>query len=155
MKVTNLIQLIGKCRDLLATKDFKLIKNNIYLFERTYDEAKRNIDKYTKNSQHVLDFTADDLKELSDEIYAYVKGFQTRFTYDKSLKILTKHKSIGNDEINEFVKEQCDYLFVDTKLREAYKIIAYLGVITWVFTEFYKSKEFDSEMTKLIRSYLK
>lgn len=155
MKVTNLIQLIGKCRDLLATKDFKLIKNNIYLFERTYDEAKRNIDKYTRNSEHVLDFTADDLKELSDEIYAYVKNFQSKFTYDNSLKKLTKHKSIGNDEINDFVKEQCDYMFVDVKLREAYKIIAYLGVITWIYTEFYKSKELDAELTKLIRSYLK
>ena len=155
MKVTNLIQLIGKCRDILATKDFKLIKTNLYLFERVYDEAKRNIDKYTKNSQHVLDFTADDLKELSDEIFAYIKNFQSKFTYDNSLKKLTKHKSIGNEEINEFVKEQCDYLFVDTRLREAYKIIAYLGVITWVFTEFYKSKELDVEVTKLIRSYLK
>jgi hypothetical protein len=69
--------------------------------------------------------------------------------------MLTKHKSIGNEEINDFVKEQCDYLFVDTRLREAYKIIAYLGVITWIFTEFYNSKELDVEVTKLIRSYLK
>lgn len=127
MQVTNSIKLIGKCRDILATKDFKTILHNIYLFERTYDEAKRNIDRFTKNDQYVLDFTADDLKELSDEIYAYIKNFQTKFTYDKSLKMLTKHESIGNEEINDFIKEQCNYMYVDTKLREAYKIIAYLG----------------------------
>jgi glutathione peroxidase-family protein len=155
MTVTNLIKNIGRCRDLLASKDFKAIKNNIYIFEKTYEEAKRNIDKYTKNGEHTLDFTCDDLKELSDEIFAYVKNFQTRFTYDKSLKMLTKYESIGNDEINEFVKEQCDYMYVDTRLREAYKIFAYLGVITWIFAEFYKSKELDAQLLSLIRSYLK
>lgn len=155
MAVTNLIKLIGKCRDILATKDFATIRNNIYIFERTYDEAKRNIDRYSRNRKHDLDFTCDDLKELSDEIYAYVKNFQSKFTYDNNLKKLSKYDVIGNAEVNAFVKEQCDYMFVDTKLREAYKILSYLGTVTWVFTEHYKSQEFDSQITDLLRSFLR
>ena len=135
MKVTQLIQDIGKCRDILETKDTKKILAIIPLLDRVTDTVKRHIDKYIKNSSHELDFTQYDLQELSDEIYEYIKRFQTHFTYDYGYKKLQKNKVINDKVLADFTQLQCDEMYLDRKLREAYKILAYLGLTLYLWQE--------------------
>lgn len=133
MQVTKTIESIGKCRDALATKDFKTILTRLGLFEKVCDTVKHHVEKYTKDAKHELDFTPYDLQELSDEIYEYVKRFQTHFTFDYGHKKLVKHKVINNEVLNKFTQEQCDKMYLDRKLREAYKILTYLGLTLYLW----------------------
>jgi hypothetical protein len=133
MKVTNTIEQIGKCRDLLLSKDFNLILRYLILFEQVCDTCKRHVDKYIKNPKYELDFNCYDLQELSDEIYEYVKKFQKNFTFDYGYKKLAKYKIIDNDVLKKFTQESCNEMFLDRKLREAYKILAYLGLTLYLW----------------------
>ena len=154
MKVTNLIRNIGKCRDIIATKDVKTVLSNIYIFEKTYMEAKVQIDKYIKKQDYELDFTYHDLKELSDEIYAFVRNYQQKLTYESQWKRLSKHKKIDNNVLDSYLKETCNIMLIDARLREAYKIFAYLAVVVWVWKENKKNDDFDKVAIKTIQSFL-
>jgi hypothetical protein len=154
MKVTQLIQNIGKCRDVLATKDFKEVLKHIHLFQKVYEMAKREVDRFISSDTYEIDFTYHDLKELSDEIYAFVKNYQNKFVFDYGYKKLSKIHKITNDVVREHSQEQCDFMYVDKKLREAYKIIAYLAITTWLWTESREQAELDWQVTQAIRSFL-
>ena len=55
--VTQLIQDIGKCRDLIATGEQKQVLARIHLFEKVYNGVKRDLDKFIKDPEYELDFT--------------------------------------------------------------------------------------------------
>jgi hypothetical protein len=138
MQVTQLIQDIGKCRDLLEEKDLKKISSFIGLFDKVTDEAKRQIDKYIKNDKYELDFTPYDLSELSDEIFDFVKKYQTQLKFDYGIKQLKKNKIINDKVLADFTNQQCEIMYIDRKLRETYKILAYLGLTLYLWQEFRK-----------------
>jgi hypothetical protein len=154
MKVTQLIQNIGKCRDVLATKDFKEVLKHIHLFQKVYEMAKREVDRFVSNENYEVDFTYYDLKELSDEIYAFIKNYQNKFVFDYGYKKLCKIHKITNDVVREYSQQQCDLMYVDARLREAYKILSYLAITTWLWTESREQSELDWQVTQAIRSFL-
>ena len=65
-KVTNLIEQIGKCRDLIKEGNYKKIIANINLFTKVYIDINRNINKYINDPKYELDFTYYDIMELSN-----------------------------------------------------------------------------------------
>lgn len=154
MKVTQLIENIGKCREALATKEFKEVLKNIYLFQKVCDMAKVQVDKFIKNDNHELDFTYDDLKELSDEIFAFIKNYQSKFSFEKYQKELIKIHKIDNDTLRKYTNKLCDLMYVDARLREAYKILSYLALTVWLWTESREQEELDWQVTQAIRSFL-
>ena len=154
MKVTQLIQDIGKCRDILATRDFKEVLKNIYLFQKVYERAKREVDRFISSETYEVDFTYHDLKELSDEIYAFVKNYQNKFVFGYGHKKLCKMHKITNDVVRKYNQDQCDLMYVDARLREAYKILSYLAITTWLWTEAREQQELDWQVTQAIRSFL-
>ena len=154
MAVSNLIQAIGKCRDIIGSKDFKTVLKNIYLFQKVCDMAKIQVDKFIKKDNHVLDFTYYDLKELSDEIFAFIKNYQSKFIFDKHQKELIKTKTIDNTVLRGFTQNLCDQMYVDARLREAYKILSYLALTVWLWTEAREQQELDWQVTQAIRSFL-
>lgn len=153
-KITELIQYIGKCRDIIATKDFKQVLKNIYLFQQVCDRAKVEVDRYVKKEDYELCFNCYDLQELSDEIFAFIKNYQNKFLFDKAQKKLIKAKTIDNEVLRKFTQEQCDQMYVDARLREAYKILSYLAITVWLWTEAREQEELDWQVTQLIRSFL-
>ena len=154
MKVTNLIQKIGKCRDVIASKDFKLILKNIYLFKTTYQEIMRHMDKYIKNDKYELDFTYCDVHELADEILNYIKNFQSKFTFNRFKNEILKNETINDEVLMNFQKNQCDYMFVDRELREAYKILSYLALSVYLVQEQHNREDFTFQITETIRSFI-
>lgn len=135
MQVTQLIQDIGKCRDLLEEGDFKKILTHIGLFDKVTDTCKRHVDKYIKNYNHELDFTPYDLSELSDETFNFIKKYQTHFKFEYGYKKLMKFKRIDDKVVDSFTKEICDEMYADRKLREAYKILSYLALTLFLWQE--------------------
>lgn len=154
MKVSNLIQNIGKCREVICTRDFKEVLKNISLFQRVYEEAKIKVDRFLKDEKTELDFTFHDLEELSDEISKFIKGYQNKFSFEAMQNKLIKQKVIDNQILRQFTQEQCDLMYVDARLREAAKVLSYLAITVWLWTEAREQEELDWQVTNLIRSFL-
>lgn len=149
-----LINDIGKCRDALATKDFKEVLKRKHLFSQVCDRAKVEVDRFVKKDNYELEFNHYDLQELSDEIFAFIKNYQTKMLFDYLQKEILKNKRIDNDVVNKFNQKQCDVLYLDRKLREAYKILSYLAITVWLWTEAREQEELDWQVTQAIRSFL-
>lgn len=154
MTASKLIQDIGKCRDVLMTKDFKIILKNIYLFQNVCDRVKIQVDRYIKKDNYELDFNHYDLQELSDEIYDFIKNYQQKFLFNKYQKILIKIKKINNEVLKGFTTNLCDLMYVDARLREAYKILSYLALTTWLWEESKEQQDLSWQVTQAIRSFL-
>ena len=156
IKVTNLIQNIGKCRDLIKEGYYKKIIANIYLFEKVYTQVKMNINKYIDNSKHNLDFTYYDLMELSDEIADFIRFFPSRFRAKKFIEGISKNKKIDDKILNDFTSNICDLFYMDVKLRECQKILAYCAFTQWIWEQNNKQSELDFtiEITNVIKSFL-
>ena len=154
MKVSNLIQNIGKCRDIICSRDFKKVLQHLNLFRQVCDSAQIQVEKFIKSSTYEIDFTYQDLQELSDEIFKFIKGYQSKFVFEYGKKKLIKSHTIDNDVLAQFTKEQCDQMCVDARLREAYKILSYLALTVWLWTEAREQEELDWQVTQAIRSFL-
>lgn len=154
MTISKLIQDIGKCRDALETKDFKVVLRHLGLIERVCDSARVQVDKFIKKNGYELDFTCYDLQELSQETFDFVKKYQTKFTFKSCQKDLMKYKVIDNDTLSKFTQEQCDYMYLDRKLREAYKILNFLAISVWLWTEAREQQDLNWQVTQAIRSFL-
>ena len=150
----QVIEDICKCRNALETRDFKTILKYIPVFDRVCNSAKIQVDRFIKNEKYEIDFNYHDLKELSEEIFAYVKNFQNKFTFSNYQKELCKTKTIDNAVLSEFTQKQCDLMFVDRKLRESYKILNYFAMVVWLWTEAREQEELDWQVTQAIRSFL-
>jgi hypothetical protein len=150
----QVIEDICKCRNALETRDFKTILKYIPVFDRVCNSAKIQVDRFIKNEKYEINFNYHDLKELSEEIFAYVKNFQNKFTFSNYQKELCKTKTIDNVVLREFTQKQCDLMFVDRKLRESYKILNYFAMVVWLWTEAREQEELDWQVTQAIRSFL-
>ena len=150
----QVIEDICKCRNAIETRDFKTILKYIPVFDRVCNNAKIQVNIFIKNEKYEIDFNYHDLKELSEEIFAYVKNFQNKFTFSNYQKELCKTKTIDNVVLREFTQKQCDLMFVDRKLRESYKILNYFAMIVWLWTEAREQEELDWQVTQVIRSFL-
>jgi len=153
--VTNLLMNIGKCRDIIESGDFKTIHNKLYLFEKTYEDCKRHVDKYTKDPNHKLDFTYYDLQELSDEILEYLKNYQQKFKFERYEKLLPEDACIDNYVLSDVLTKIIREMFVDARLREAYKILSYLAFVLMLWEENYRNQEFDVQIANTLKEMLK
>lgn len=133
MKVTNTIKKIGKCRDLICSKEFNLILNYIFLFEDLTHELQRHCAKFLKNDKYELDFTPYDLQELSDEIFDYVKDYQEQMKFEYIFKEIMSNERINNKVFDDFADNYLKKMLVDEKLRNAYKQLSYyaLSILLW------------------------
>ena len=160
--VSNVLNNIGKCRNLLEQKDFKKIRAYIGLFEKVQTDVNRYINRYMFDMDAELDFTPNDLKELSDEIRIYLdEYYPVVFSYDNFLKILeeTQNGIIDNNVLKQYNIKICDYLYVDTKLRETMKILAYTSVLFKLWQINYQKYADEAnimfQITKAIKDCLK
>ena len=106
------------------------------------------------NVNYELDFNFYDLQELSDEIFNYVKNLQSKFIFKNSIKELLKNKVINNETYLKYLNNQCDLMYIDVKLREAYKIIGYLSVVLWTLEEGHKQYDFSEDIALFIKEFI-
>lgn len=143
MQVTNLIQQIGKCRDLLQEKNYNKIVANLYLFEIVNKQVRIQVDKYLKNKNHELDFTHYDLDELSEEILEYVENFPKEFNAECYLKELEKYEKITNKELTKINQLICDKSSVDSILRHCQRVLVYCSFNIQIWDMSKKETKFD------------
>lgn len=127
--VTNLLDNICTCRDLVTSGNTKEIIGKIYVFDVTTNEIKRQINKFIDDKEHELDFTAQDLYELSDEIHEFLNSFDNMFSFKSLNERINKHKVIDDNVINEETNVVSEFMYIDRKLRECYKLLSYLALV--------------------------
>ena len=75
--VTNLLDKICRALDILESGDILKIKQNIYLFQDVANNVIRQARKYIQYQDHELDFTHEDIRKLSDEMFDVLHKCQT------------------------------------------------------------------------------
>ena len=152
--VSNLLSDISKARDLIQRGDVREIYNKRVIFERISRAVKTQLKFYVKSPAHELDFNHEDLKELSAEVFEYIKNFQQKFLYSKMYKDITAVTPITKEIFQEF-STRIGYEFkVHGVLTEFYKEMAYLGITIFLWSQTDDKKPFDEQLTDLIRSFI-
>lgn len=152
--MTNLLDNIGKARDLIESKDHKKILAKIHLFEIVWKEVKRTVDRHVKNENFTLDFNYYDIADLSNEIADYLNNYPQKFRVNTLIKNLDKHEKIDANIFKEFNTNLCDFMYIDAKLREAQKILSYLALILYVVEKTKEDESLDNVLLETIRSFL-
>lgn len=152
-KVTNLLEKICKALDILESKDISLIKQNFYLFKDIQDNVIRQCKKYIKFENHELDFTHEDLKNLSDEMFNIINRCQ-KMQYKQLEKRLMQKLPIEMEDYNKLCFAVGDSLYFDQYLRPIANDLAFWGITTWLWSESDYKKDFMAQITDHLRSFI-
>ena len=152
--VSNLLSDISTARDIITRADIKEIDRKMIVFNRISNRVKQQFARYVKNPAYELDFTHEDLNELSTEVFEYIKNFQQRFTYARLKKDILSKTPVDNERFIEFSKRIGLEYSVHSQLTGFYKEMSYLGVVIWLWSQTDDKKPFDVQITELIRSFI-
>ena len=152
--MTNLLDNIGKARDLIESKDHKKILAKIYLFEIVWKEVKRTVDRHVNNENFTLDFNHYDIADLSNEIADYLNNYPQKFRINTLIKNLDEHEKIDANIFIKYVTNVTDLMCIDTKLREAQRILSYYALILYVIEKEKEQGSLDNVLLKIIKSFL-
>ena len=133
--VTNLLDNICFCRDLIEKGNIKELSSKVYVFDVVTTEVKRQINKFIDDKKHELDFMSQDLYELSDEVHNFLKQIEPEFNYSSIRQRINTYKIVNDKVIQEETSRLAEYMYVDRKLRECYKLLAYLAEILDLWTQ--------------------
>ena len=109
-KVSNLTVKIGKAMDIITSCDFSKIKFNLFLFQQIDNELTIQIKKYAKFADYELDFTVNDIADLSNAIYDFLINFPQKFLYSKYKKNFANYRVITGDMFDTFTTEIADQM---------------------------------------------
>ena len=87
----------------------------------------------------------------------YISQFKKEYANQHDLSLLLirfNTEDEFNDTLRAFTQKQCDLMYVDARLREAYKILSYLALTVWLWTESREQEDLDWQVTQAIRSFL-
>lgn len=133
--VTNLLDNICLCRDLLQEGNVKSIYSRLHIFENVVNEAKRQLNKFIDSKSHELDFMSLDLKALSEEIHDFLKQIEPEFDYNVIMSRMETFKIVNDRIITSETNRLADLMQIDKKLRECYKLLSYLALIQELWTQ--------------------
>ena len=94
----NMIDNICKLRDALISKDYNRIVHLKPLFISVFNEMHRHLVRKTKDYNYQLDFTAQDLRELAQDIRSLLKRWETAMSPEKNIKAL--YKTVKEQKLN-------------------------------------------------------
>lgn len=152
-KVTNLLEKICKALDILESKDISLIKQNYYLFKDIQDNVIRQCKKYIRFENHELDFTHEDLKNLSDEMFNIINRCQ-KMQYKQLEKRLMQKLPIEMEDYNKLCFAVGDSLYFDQYLRPIANDLSFWAITTWLWSESDYKKPFEKQLLDHIRSFI-
>lgn len=152
--VTNLLTDISTARDIIERGDIKEIDRKMIIFSRISTGVKQQLGRYVNNPTYELDFTCEDLNELSTEVFEYIKNFQQRFTYTRLKKDILTKTPVDFERFKEFSMRVALEYSVHSQLIGFYKEMSYIGLVIWLWSQTDDKKPFDVQITELIRSFI-
>ena len=127
--VTKLLDNICLCRDLVTERNEQHILHKLHIFTQVTQEVKRQVLKWLDAENYELDFTAQDLYELSDEIYNFIAQNPENLTFGRMLQEINKNDVIDDKIITKETNKIANRIKIDTVLRECYEILAYMAIV--------------------------
>ena len=151
--VTNLLERICKARDILESKDLTKIKQSIYFFETLKNDVIRQCRKYIQYEDHELDFTHQDLKELSEEMFDIINRCQ-RMQYKQLENRLRQKLPIEIEDFNKLCYAVGDSLYFDKFLRPIANEFSFWAITIWLWSHSEYRKTIDKVLLETLRSFL-
>lgn len=152
--VSNNLDNISKCRDLIDEGDLHKIWYRSYLFVKVAEDVKRQINKWLADDNYELDFLPQDLIELSDEVFQLIRNFQSKFVFKNIYNNFTKYDIIDDKIILKETNKIAELMKIDRDLRECYKILSYMAIVYTLWLETKKNNTIESQMLQAIKQFL-
>lgn len=152
--VSNNLENISKCRDLIEEGDLHKIWYRSYLFIKVAEDVKRQINKWLADDNYELDFLPQDLIELSDEVFQLIRNFQSKFVFKNIYINFTKYDIIDDKTILKETNKIAELMKIDRDLRECYKILSYMAVVYNLWLETKKNNTIENQMLQAIKQFL-
>lgn len=152
--VSNNLDNISKCRDLIDEGDLHKIWYRSYLFVKVAEDVKRQINKWLADDNYELDFLPQDLIELSDEVFQLIRNFQSKFVFKNIYINFTKYDIIDDKIILKETNKIAELMKIDRDLRECYKILSYMAIVYTLWLETKKNNTIESQMLQAIKQFL-
>lgn len=151
--VTNLLNKICKALDILESGDLLKIKQNIYLFQDVSNNIIRQGKKYIQHENHELDFTFEDIRKLSDEMFNVINRCQ-RMQFNQLDKRLRSKLPIEIEDYNKLCFAVSDSMYFDKFLRPIANDLSFWAITIWLWSESEYRKDFMEQLTDHLRSFL-
>lgn len=159
----SFVENIGKCRDILVTKNIKKMLQNGALFDDLWAKTKRHVDRHLENPEYELDFNYHDLSELAAEIKVCLDEWEYECSFERFSQQVDENDPMTMEALKKICQDKCDYMYLDTKLRQCYKIVSYFAGLLKMHEREYqrlislreKEPDFESEIIALIRSFIR
>ena len=151
----NTMDNICKIRDLITVGDYKKILSGLGLFRSTYNLVNRNIERFIKNDGYVLDFTSDDLLEMSMEVKTFLAGLNNQINANKMVKELTGLDRIDDASVHAFTYKYADIFTMIAHLTEFHNVISYSASLLKILEIQYSQQELDYVIIDTIKKALR
>lgn len=152
-KVTNLLENVGKVRDILATGDMKKLKWNKYFIEKTKDDLIRHVVKYIADENHQCDFNHEDVRAISDEIFDILDS-NIKMRYSNIHKTLIKKAPFTLDDYYAVCERMGDTNYLDAFFRPIANDLSNFAIAMWIWSESDYRKPFEQQILEHLRSFL-
>ena len=152
--MTKLLDNICKIRDLVTNGDYKKILSCLGIFQSTYSDINRNIERFIRNDGHNLDFTSDDLLEMSMEVKVFLDNLNKQVNASRMVKEITSLERIDDSTIHDFTYRYADIFTMIAHLTEFHNIISYSASLLKVLEIQYSQGELDYVVIDVIKKAL-
>ena len=152
--MSNTLDNICKIRDLITIGDYKKILSGLGLFRSTYSLVNRNIERFIKNDGHNLDFTSDDLLEMSREVKVFLSNLNHQINANKMINEITSLEQINDQTVHDFTYKYADIFTMVAHLTEFHNIISYSASLLKVLEIQYTQGELDFVVIDAIKKAL-
>lgn len=153
--MTRLIDNISNLRDIFINNDTKKLLFKINLLKSTYEQVNRNIERFIKDDTHGLDFTSQDLIDMSQECQVVLNSLQQKINVNKMLKELMNLDKIDNKSMLKFTNDYADIFRLVAHLREFHNVICYSGCFLSALELQYQQGELDFQVIETIKRFLR
>ena len=153
--MARLIDNISSLRDIFISNDIKALLFKINLLKSTYEQVNRNIERFIKDDRFELDFTSQDLIDMSQECQVILNSLQQKINANKMLKELMNFEKINDKSMLEFTNNYADIFTLVAHLREFHSVICYSGCLLSALELQYQQGELDFQVIDAIKKFLR
>ena len=146
---------ICKIRDLFEEGSYSKILSALGIFRSTYSLVNRNIERFIKDDNHQIDFSANDLIEVAIECKSFLSRLNQRVNPVKMVGEIMKPDEITNETVRAFTFEYTDIFSMIGYLTEFHNIMSYTASLLKVLELQYEQGELGNALTMAIKQSLK
>jgi hypothetical protein len=127
--MSNVIENICRLRDIIENKDYKRLAYSRKIMTSIFEEIHRHLGRKAQDYKYELDFTAQDLRELAQDIRNMFKRWDNVMCPEKNIKELTKNMKDNTIDFDSFSKKVIPYM--EYRRDNVYALIELLSLLEY------------------------